>query len=57
MPRYRIEVDRTDYLYCYVEADTADAAIEEYTNGEYDEELQWADSETVKLVAVEVSDG
>lgn len=56
MPRYRIEEDRTDYLYCYVEADTEDAAIEEYTNGDYDQELKWADSETTRLVAVEVSD-
>ena len=54
MPRYRIEEDRTDYLYCYVEADTADDAIAEYQGGGY--EPKWADGETTKLVAVEVTD-
>lgn len=54
MPRYRIEEDRTEFLYCYVEADTEDDAIAEYEDGLY--EPKWANGETTRLVAVEVSD-
>ena len=44
MKTYRIDVVRTDYLHCYVEADSADDAEVLYASG--DCELKWDDSET-----------
>lgn len=52
MKTYMIRVDLTEYMHCYVEAESEEQALEEYYNNDY--ELHWDGSDTTKVEAEEV---
>lgn len=57
MKRYRIDVDRTEYLHCYVDARSSDEALERFYNEDLECELRLLDSETTQIFAREVESG
>ena len=56
MKMYRINVDRSEQLHCYVEAESEAQALQIYYDQDLECQLKWDDGETNSISAEEVDE-